>query len=96
MDGSVDDSHGGFDGPLYLPLRAEGVSDGALGDALGVVNVYETSEEIDGPFPLIGLATSVLAVSYHRFRQKGRVDGKPPQRSRSHEIDSRACSIISG
>ena len=68
MDGSVDDSHG----PLYLPLRAEGVSDGALGDALGVVNVYETSEEIDGPFPLIGVATSVLAVSYHRFRQKGR------------------------
>ena len=59
-----------------LPLRAEGVSDGALGDALGVVNVYETSEEIDGPFPLIGVATSVLAVSYHRFRQKGRVDGK--------------------
>mgnify|MGYP007073506336 FL=1 len=53
MDGSVDDSHGGFDGPLYLPLRAEGVSDGALGDALGVVNVYETSEEIGGPFPLI-------------------------------------------
>lgn len=72
MDGSVDDSHGGFDGPLYLPLRAEGVSDGALGDALGVVDVYETSEEIDGPFPLIGVATSVLAVSYHRFRQKGR------------------------
>ena len=50
MDGSVDDSHGGFDGPLYLPLRAEGVSNGALGDALGVVNVYETSEEMTARF----------------------------------------------
>lgn len=72
MDGSVDDSHGGFGGSFYLPLRAVGVGDGVLGDALRVVNVYETSEEIDGPIPLIGVVPSVSAVSYHRFRQQGR------------------------
>lgn len=50
MDGSVDDSHGGFGGSFYLPLRAVGVGDGVLGDALRVVNVYETSEEMTARF----------------------------------------------
>lgn len=76
MDESVDDGHGGFDGPFYLPLRAEGVSDGVLGDALGAVNVYETSKGMDGSVPLIGVVPSTSAVSYHRFRRKGGIDGK--------------------
>lgn len=50
---------------------------------------------MDGSVPLIGVVPSTSAVSYHRFRRKGGLMARPPQRSRSHEIDSRACSIIS-
>lgn len=72
MDGSVDDSHGGFDGPFLLAAPSGGCKRRRVGDALGPDNVYETSEEIDGPIPSIGVASSVSAVSYHRFREKGR------------------------